>query len=110
MGNLKKKLQNSMTTPTLQQQNIAQSQSHFFPTVTVLEKKVGQLKIDTAKLPVNEIFLNCEIWKELDQTKRMQPTGIFSNHLFRGYSSLKMTCLKRYVKTEEFFVTCKFRF
>ena len=49
-------LENSTITPTLRfkpQQNIGQS--HFFPTVTVLEKKVGQLKIDAAKLPVNEI-------------------------------------------------------
>jgi len=40
-------LKNSLTTPTLpfkQQQNIAQS--HFSPFITVLEKKVGQLKID----------------------------------------------------------------
>jgi hypothetical protein len=35
-----------------------------------------------------------EIWKKLDQTKRMQPTGTFSDHLFRSYSKLKMTCLK----------------
>jgi hypothetical protein len=40
--------------PFKQQQNIAQS--HFFPTITVLKKKVGQLKIDAAKLPVNEIL------------------------------------------------------
>jgi hypothetical protein len=29
--------------------------SNFFPFVTVLEKNVGQVKIDAAKLPVNEI-------------------------------------------------------
>ena len=45
-----------MTTPILlyrQQQNIAQS--HFFPFITVLEKKVGQLKIAAANLLVNQI-------------------------------------------------------
>jgi hypothetical protein len=37
-----------------------------------LEEKVGQLKIDAAKLPVNEIFKKIgKIWKELDQTKKM---------------------------------------
>jgi hypothetical protein len=48
-----------MTTPSLlfkQQQNIAQS--YVFPFITVLEKKVGQLKIAAAKLPVNEILKN----------------------------------------------------
>ena len=50
-------LENSTITPTLRfkpQQNIGQS--HFFSTVTVLDEKVGQLKIDAAKLPENEIF------------------------------------------------------
>ena len=51
-----------------------------------------------------------EIWKELDQTKRMRPTGIFSDHPFRSYSSLKMSCLKRNVKTAAFFGTCDSRF
>ena len=37
---------------------------------------------------------NGEIWKELDQTKNLRPTGTFSDYLFRSYSSLKMTCLK----------------
>jgi hypothetical protein len=46
--------------------------------------------------------------KELDQTKRMGPTEIFSDHLFKNYSSLKMTCLKRKVKTAAFF--CELRF
>jgi hypothetical protein len=45
-----------MTTPTLpyrqQQQNI--TQSHFSP-LQSLKKKVGLIKIDAAKLPVNEI-------------------------------------------------------
>jgi hypothetical protein len=41
----------------------------------------------------NLIFF-VEIWKKLDQTKRMRPTGTFSDHPFRSYSSLKMTCLK----------------
>jgi hypothetical protein len=41
------------TLPFKQQQNIAQS--HFSPFITVLGKKVGQLKIAAAKLPVNEI-------------------------------------------------------
>jgi hypothetical protein len=35
-----------------------------------------------------------KIWKELDQTKRMRPTGTFFDHPFRSYSSLKMKCLK----------------
>jgi uncharacterized metal-binding protein len=39
-------------------------------------------KIVAAKLPV--------IWKELDQMKRMRPTGIFSDHPFRSYNSLKI--------------------
>jgi hypothetical protein len=38
-----------------------------------------------------------EIWKELDQTQRIQPTGIFSDQPFRSYSSLKMTCLKQFI-------------
>jgi hypothetical protein len=101
-------LRNFTTTPSLpfkQQQNIPQS--HFFPHHQRLGKKVGQVKIDTAKFPVNEIL---KIWKELDQTKRMQPTRMFSDHPFKSYSSLKMTCLKRNVKTADFFVTCDFRF
>ena len=40
------------TLPFKQQQNIAQS--HFSPFITVLGKKVGQLKIDAMKFPVNE--------------------------------------------------------
>jgi hypothetical protein len=40
------------TLPFKQQQNIAWF--HFFPFITVLEKKVEQLKIAAAKLPVNE--------------------------------------------------------
>jgi hypothetical protein len=68
-------LKNSTITTTLRfkpQQSIGQS--HFFSTVTVLVKKVGQLKIDAAKLSVNEIFLDffkLEIWKELNQIKKM---------------------------------------
>jgi hypothetical protein len=48
---------NSMITPTLrfkQQKNIARS--HYSPHRYSLVKKVGQLKIDAAKLPVNEIL------------------------------------------------------
>jgi hypothetical protein len=59
MGNLKFFLGNSTITPTVRfrpQQNIGQSL--FFPTVTVLEEKVGQLRIDAAKLPVNKILKN----------------------------------------------------
>jgi hypothetical protein len=59
MGNLKKMLKDSMITSTLpfkKQQNIIQS--YFSPTVTVLKKKVWELKIDTAKLPVYEIYKN----------------------------------------------------
>jgi hypothetical protein len=44
-----------------------------------------------------------KIWKKFDQTKRMQPSGIFFNHPFKSYSSFKMTCLKRNVKTAAFF-------
>jgi hypothetical protein len=50
-----------------------------------------------------------EIWKELDLTKRKQPTAIFSDHPFRSYSSLKMPSLKRNVKTAGFFVTYDLR-
>jgi hypothetical protein len=39
--------------PFKQQQNIAQS--HFFPFITILEKKMGQLRIASANLTVNEI-------------------------------------------------------
>jgi hypothetical protein len=31
-----------------------------------------------------------EIWKELDQMKRMRLTGIFFDHPFRSYSSFKI--------------------
>jgi hypothetical protein len=31
-----------------------------------------------------------KIWKELDQMKRMRPTGTSSDHPFRKYSSLKI--------------------
>jgi hypothetical protein len=48
----------------------------------------------TAKLPVSEFPKTGKIWKELDQTKRMQPTAIFSDPSFRSYSSLNITCLK----------------
>jgi hypothetical protein len=68
-----------------------------------LGKKVAQLKIDPAKLPVNEIEKIGEIWKELDQMKRMRQPGIFFDHSFRRYSSLEMTCLKRNLKTAAFF-------
>jgi hypothetical protein len=72
---------------------------------------VGQFEIDTAKLTVNENLKKIgKIWKELDQTKRIRPTRIFSNDLFRSYNSFKMTCLKINVKTTAFFVTCNFRF
>jgi hypothetical protein len=50
---------NYTVTPTLRfkpQQNIGPS--HFFPTVTDLEKKVGQHKIEAAKLSVNENLKN----------------------------------------------------
>jgi hypothetical protein len=46
---------------------------------------------------------NGEIWKELGQKKRMRPTGVFSDNLFRSYSSLKKTCLKRNIKTAAVF-------
>ena len=35
-----------------------------------------------------------EVWKELDQTKKMRPTATFFDHSFRSYSSFKITCLK----------------
>jgi hypothetical protein len=35
-----------------------------------------------------------KIWKELDQTQRMRPTGTFFDYPFRSYISLKMACLK----------------
>jgi hypothetical protein len=43
---------------------------------------------------MNEFQKIGKIWKELNQTKRMRPTGTFFDYLFRSYSSLKMTCLK----------------
>jgi hypothetical protein len=54
-GDSEKVLKNPTTTRALpfKQQNIAQS--HFVPFITVLEKKIGQLNIAAAKLPVNEI-------------------------------------------------------
>jgi hypothetical protein len=39
--------------------------------MTVSEKKVGQVKFDAARLPVNLILRIGEMWKELNQTKRM---------------------------------------
>jgi hypothetical protein len=36
---------------------------------------------------------------KLDQTKRMRPTGTFSDHPFKSYSSLKLTCLKMKCKS-----------
>jgi hypothetical protein len=98
MGNLKKMLRNFTTTPSLpfkQQQNI--DHSHVFHC----------LGKNAAKLPVNDIFKTIGgIWKELDKTKREQPTRMYSDHPFRSYSSLKMICLKSNVKTAAFF-TCK---
>jgi hypothetical protein len=35
-----------------------------------------------------------KIWKELNQTKRIRPTGTFYDRPFQSCSSLKMTCLK----------------
>jgi hypothetical protein len=66
----------------------------------------------------NECYENCcckasyelkfkkigEIWKELDQTQRMQPTGTSSNQPFRNYSSLKITCLKIKCKIRSVFL------
>jgi hypothetical protein len=55
----KKMLNNCMITSRLMfkpQQNIAQS--HLFPYRYSLGEKVGQLKIDATKLPVNEIQKN----------------------------------------------------
>ena len=45
---------------------------------------------NATKLPVNEIKKIGEIQKELDETKRMRPTGTFSDHSFRSYSCLKI--------------------
>jgi hypothetical protein len=45
-----------------------------------------------------------EIWKELDQTQKMQPTGTFSDQPFRSYSSLKMTCLTMKCKIRSVFL------
>jgi hypothetical protein len=37
----------------------------------------------------------CLVWKELNQTQRIQPTGTFTNQPFRSYSNLKMRSLTR---------------
>jgi hypothetical protein len=37
-----------------------------------------------------DLRIFAEIWKELDQTKRMQPNATFSDHPFRSWSSLKI--------------------
>jgi hypothetical protein len=54
---------------------------------------------------VNEILKN---WEVLDQTQRMQPTGTFSDQLFRSYSSLKMTGLKIKSKNRSVFCVLEF--
>jgi hypothetical protein len=94
-------LKNSTITPTLRfepQQNIAQSK--FFPHHYKLGKKSGLMLRISLSMKFRKIG---EIWKELGQTKSMRPTGIFSDHSFGSYSSFKMTCLKRKVKTAAFF-------
>jgi hypothetical protein len=47
-------------------------------------KNRDAFQIIAAKLPVNDILQISEMWKELEQMKRMQPTGTFSDHLFRS--------------------------
>jgi hypothetical protein len=53
-------------------------------------KSITIRRIVAAKLPVNEILKIGEIWKELDKKKKMLPTGTFSDHPLRNYSSLKI--------------------
>jgi hypothetical protein len=49
------------------------------------------VKINAAKLSVNEILNVYEIWNELDQMKRMRPAATFSDQPFIIYKSMKMT-------------------
>ena len=107
----KKMLKNSRITPLLrfkQQQNI--TQSHFPPIVTVFGKKWDNLRLMLQSSLWMKYRKFGEFWKELGPQKRMQPTGIFSENLFRSYSSLKMTCLKINVKTAASFVISDSRF
>jgi hypothetical protein len=68
-----------MISPTLQfkqQQNIAQS--HFFPYCYSLGKKVGQFKIDAAKLPVNQIEKRLvRSGKNLNRQRECDQPGLF---------------------------------
>ena len=98
----------TFTLPFKQHQNIAET--HCFPDLNSLGKKWDNLRLMLRSTLWMKFLKIGEIWKELDQTKRMQPTGIFSDHPFRSYNSLKMTCLKRILKSAAFFVTCNLRF
>jgi hypothetical protein len=57
---------------------------------------------------MNAILKIGEIWKELDQTQRMQPTKFFSDQPIRSYSSFKMTCLKMKSKYRSIFCVLEF--
>jgi hypothetical protein len=65
------------TLPFKKQQNIVQS--HCSPTLTVLKKKVGQLKIDTAKLPMNEIYNWWDLDRPLSDEKNATNLDLFQS-------------------------------
>ena len=84
--------------------------SNYFRLIELFSDLTNSFQFHSHGASQEKFLKNGEIWKELDQTKKMWPTGIFSDHPFRSYSCLKMTCLKRNIKTASFFVTSDSRF